>query len=150
MELDYRGRHSTWVNPYLESMMFIALPFLYLAMCLLHAWYHWYKIEKENKTLTSTRKIWEWGFISFVLFIILIPVYDLVPLIILPIVTRLAHFDIALNLMRGKSWDYEGQISKRKSLYDWFEHWLGLPIAVLRIVYLITYFSYLFLYFLYS
>jgi hypothetical protein len=130
--------------------MYIALPFLYLAMCLLHAWYHWYKIEKENKILTSKRKIWEWGLISFVLFICLITIYDPLPLIIFPIVTRLAHFDIALNLMRGKKWDYEGQISKRKSWVDWIEYKIGLPIAVLRIVYLITYFSYLFLYFLYA
>lgn len=123
--------------------MTILLPLIYIALVILHSAYHWWKIEEKNKLITSTQKIIEWSVISILAGVLLIPFYQLLPIIIYPIITRLAFFDITLNLMRGKSWLYEGAISKSKSLWDFVESRIGMPIWIFRVIYILMFLAYL-------
>jgi len=60
----------------------------------------------------------------------------------------MAFFDGFLNLLRGKPILYEGSLSKKKSLVDVFESWTGLPIWVLRVIYLAGFIAYTLIYYL--
>jgi len=60
----------------------------------------------------------------------------------------MAFFDTFLNLLRGKPILYEGSLSKKKSLVDVFESWTGLPIWVLRLLYLAGFIAYTLIYYL--
>ena len=126
----------------------IIIPVVYLVLVILHAWYHAYLIEEKNRLITSKQKIWEWGLTSLIFFVSFAMLVPIVSLIILPIVTRLAFFDIVLNWWRGENWLYEGVISKKKSIWDYIEDKIGLPTWFYRILYLVMYAVYLITYFI--
>jgi len=123
------------------------IPLTYFILNLIHALWHWYLI-KRNRTILSNQKTIEYSIISILAGVILKITLGcpLLPLILFCVLTRMAFFDILLNLMRGKSWLYEGEIKKRKSFVDWFENQTGLPIWVLRILYIVVYIVYLIIY----
>lgn len=123
-------------------------PLIYLLINVTHAGWHWYLIEKRNRTIRSTQKIVEYSVLCLAAGLLLLPYSSLWPLIILSLLTRMAIFDPCLNLMRGKSIWYEGQINKRKSLWDYWESLVGWPVWVYRILYLLIYIGYLIYYLL--
>lgn len=126
----------------------ILLPVIYILINIIHAGYHWYLIVKRNKLITSVQKVIEYGLACVLVTVIFLIIgYFDWPLVLLPLLTRAAVFDPCLNLLRGKSWLYEGQISKRKSFVDWVENLTGLPVWVFRITYLLTYIGYLIYYY---
>ncbi len=125
-------------------MLFI--PPIYILLNIIQAWWHSYLIVKKNKTITSSQKTFEYGLICLLTFIPLLAFEKALPLIILPLVTRAAFYDGLLNLFRGKPFLYEGQISKKKSVIDWIEDKIGLPIWFFRLFYSLTYISYLIYY----
>jgi hypothetical protein len=124
----------------------IFIPPIYILLNIIHAWWHWYLIVKQNKTITSSQKAFEYGLISLLTFIPLLAFEKALPLIILPILTRAAFYDGLLNLFRGKAFLYEGQISKKKSVVDWIEDKIGLPTIIFRLLYALIYIGYLIFY----
>ena len=126
--------------------MIYIIPVIYFILIIVHAWYHSYLADEKNKTIQSKQKIFEWGLASFICFWSLLTWSDPLPLIIFPIVTRLAHFDIAFNFWRGDSWLYEGEINKKKSIWDYIENKIGLPTWFYRVFYMVIYFVYLITY----
>lgn len=121
----------------------ILLILIYFALTIGHAAWHWYLIENKNRLITSCQKIKEWTIISILAAVLLIHSNELLPLIIFPIVNRLAFFDPFLNLMRGNDWLYEGVASKKKSWWDYVEYKIGLPIWMYRISYFAMYLIYI-------
>ncbi len=123
------------------------IPLTYILLNLIQAIWHSYLIKK-NRLILSAQKVTEYVILSILAGVILTAVlgWQVLPLILFCILTRLAFFDGFLNILRGKSVLYEGEIKKRKSLYDWFEQQTGLPIAVLRIFYLVLFIVYLIIY----
>jgi hypothetical protein len=119
------------------------LPSIYFVLVVAHAWYHDYLIEEKNRRIYGNQKLFEWSFISLICLCVFGSWVDILPLIILPIVTRLAFFDIVLNFWRGNNWLYEGEISKKKSFWDYIENRIGLPVYVYRIIYLLMYIIYI-------
>ncbi len=123
------------------------IPSIYLALVIIHGWYHSYLIREKNKLIKSRQKTFEWGIASVICFFSLLPVSNWLPLIVFPIVTRLAFFAPALNLFRGKKIFYRGVISKQKSLWDYVESRLPISTATIQIIYLAMYIVYLLSYF---
>lgn len=123
------------------------IPIAYFILNILHALYHWYLADKKNITIKSKRKTAEYLLICLVATIVLgIIKWQLLPLVVFPVITRAAVFDIALNKFRGKKWTYEGEISWKKSGVDWIEWKIGLPTWAYRLIYLIGYITYLIFY----
>jgi len=123
------------------------IPIAYILLNVIHALWHWYRIVKKNITIRSTQKTIEYSVASILAAVVLILFhYPVLPMILFALLTRMAFFDILLNILRGKSWLYEGEIKKRKSWVDWFENQTGLPIWVLRILYIAVYIGYLIIY----
>jgi hypothetical protein len=123
--------------------MDIMIPIIYFVLVLAHAKYHAYLIVKKNKTIKSYQKVVEWGLASAICFFLLLKYSGWLPLVILPIVTRLAFFDTALNLFRKKNWLYE----KASGGVDGFEKKIGLPTWAFRLIYFAMYIVYLITYF---
>jgi len=125
------------------------IPLTYILLNFIHALWHWYLITKKNRLIKSLQKTIEYSVSSILAGVALKAVLGckLLPLILFCVLTRMAYFDIMLNLLRGKSWLYEGEIKKRKSWIDWFENQTGLPVAVLRIVYLVAFIVYTIIYY---
>jgi hypothetical protein len=123
------------------------IPITYILINFLHALWHRYLI-KRGRTIFSNQKTIEYSILSILAGVILKSVLGckLLPLILFCLLTRMAFFDIFLNLLRGKSWLYEGEVKKRKSWIDWFENQTGLPVVVLRIVYIVGFLVYLIIY----
>ena len=123
------------------------IPLTYILLNLLQAVWHNYLIKK-NRLILSAQKIIEYSIVSILagLTIFIFLEGKLVPLILFCILTRLAFYDPFLNVLRGKDLFYEGEISKKKSLSDWIENKIGLPVWVFRIVYLVAFFVYLIIY----
>ena len=128
------------------------IPLTYILLNLIQACWHRYLIAK-NRLILSGQKTIEYSIISIVAAVIILGVKgsfksgswlaDSLPLILFCILTRLAFFDIFLNVLRGKQLSYEGDINRKKSFYDWFEDQTGLPIMFLRVVYLAAFLIYL-------
>lgn len=127
------------------------IPLTYILLNLIHALWHSYLIKK-NRLIQSGQKTIEYSISSLLTGVILkfsLPEGKLLlPLILFCILTRLAFFDGFLNILRGKSITYEGDIKRSKSFYDWFENKLGIPIIVLRIFYLAVFIAYTLIYYL--
>lgn len=123
------------------------IPVTYIILNLIHALWHSYLIKK-NRLIQSGQKVTEYSILSILAGVILInfPEGKLLPLILFCFLARLAFFDFFLNILRGKDLFYEGEISKRKSWYDWFENKIGLPTWVFRIIYILGFFIYLIIY----
>ena len=123
------------------------IPLTYLILNIIHALWHSYLI-KRNRKIQSKQKIIEYSIASILAGVILYSFLakEILPLILFCLLTRMAAFDIALNLMRGKSWLYEGEIKKRKSFVDWLENKVGLSVWVYRLAYLVAYITYLIFY----
>ena len=120
------------------------IPFTYILLNLIHALWHSYLIKK-NRLIQSGQKIIEYSILSLLagLTISILSGWQVVPLILFCFLTRLAWFDIFLNKLRGLPFDYEGQISKRKSLWDWIENKIGFTVFFYRCLYLWFYAAYL-------
>ena len=120
------------------------IPLVFILINLLHALWHYYLIKK-NHLIKSGQKIIEYSLLSILAgsTILILSGGQVVPLILFCFLTRLAFFDAFLNIFRGLPLTYEGQISKKKSFYDWFEQQTGLPIMFLRVVYLAAFLIYL-------
>ncbi len=123
------------------------IPLIYILINLIHALYHSVLIKKGH-LIQSKQKVIEYCLLSLLAgaALKLFLVDNWLPLILFPVLTRLAFFDPFLNLFRGKPFEYEGSISKKKSLWDWIESKLGIPIFVLRIFYLAAFVIYLIIY----
>ena len=123
------------------------IPLTYILLNLIHALWHSYLI-KRNRLLLSGQKIIEYSIVSILAGVILKIVLGckLLPLILFCFLSRLAFFDPFLNILRGKDLFYEGEISKRKSWYDWIENKIGLPTWVYRLLYIVGFFIYLIIY----
>ena len=123
------------------------IPLTYILLNLIHALWHYYLIKK-NRLIQSGQKIIEYSIVSILAGVILKIVLGckLLPLILFCFLTRLAFFDPFLNILRGKDLFYEGEISKRKSWYDWIENKIGLPTWVYRLLYIVGFFIYLIIY----
>jgi len=125
------------------------IPLIYILINLGQAVWHWFRIVKNNELIKSKRKTLEYALASILagLIILILSGWQLTPLIFhliaFCILTRLAFYDAFLNIFRGLPLTYEGTISKKKSLYDWIEDKLGLPIMFLRVVYLAAFLIYL-------
>ncbi len=120
------------------------IPIIYILLNLIHALWHSYLIKK-NRLIKSGQKIIEYCLLSILAgsTILILSGGQVVPLILFSVLSRLAFFDVFLNLLRGLPLTYEGQIKKSKSFYDWFEDQTGLPIMFLRVVYLAAFLIYL-------
>jgi len=123
------------------------IPLTYILLNLIHALWHYYLIKK-NRLIQSGQKIIEYSIVSILAGVILKIVLGckLLPLILFCLLSRLAFFDPFLNILRGKDLFYEGEISKRKSWYDWIENKIGLPTWVYRLLYIVGFFIYLIIY----
>ena len=123
------------------------IPLIYILLNLIHAIWHSYLIKK-NRLIKSGQKIIEYSIASILAGVILKIVLGckLLPLILFCLLARLAFFDPFLNILRGKDLFYEGEISKRKSWYDWIENKIGLPTWVYRLLYIVGFFIYLIIY----
>lgn len=134
----------SWRNLLLKESM---IPIVYILLNFLHAVWHYYLIKK-NRLIKSGQKIIEYSVISILAGLILKIWFgwQLIPLILFCVLTRMAFFDIFLNLLRKMPILYEGQISKKKSLVDWIENKIGLPVWTFRVVYLSAWLAYLIIY----
>ena len=122
------------------------IPLTYILLNIIHALWHRYLI-KRSRTIYSNQKTAEYFIASVLIAVVLILFhYPVFHMILFALLTRMAFFDILLNLFRGKSWLYEGEISKKKSLVDWLENKLGLPVWFLRLFYIAGYITYLIIY----
>src|SRR6187551_1425636 len=129
------------------------IPLIYILINLGQAVWHWFRIVKNNELIKSKRKTLEYALFSILAALIILGVkgsfksgswlIDYLPLILFCFLTRLAFYDPFLNVLRGKKLSYEGEISRKKSFYDWFEDQTGLPIMFLRVVYLAAFLIYL-------
>jgi len=125
------------------------IPLAFILLNFLHALWHKHLIN-QNYLIKSWRKIIEYTALSLLagLTILILSGGQVVPLILFAVLTRLAWFDLFLNILRGKPLFYQGQISKKKSLTDWFEKQTGIPIAILMIFYIGLFVLYLIIYLL--
>ena len=122
------------------------IPIIYILLNVIHAWYHSYLIKKDE-VIYSNQKTIEYSVASILTATVLIFFhYPVLPMILFALLSRMAFFDILLNLLRGKSWLYEGEISKKKSIIDLVENKTGLPIWFLRLFYIACYIGYLIIY----
>lgn len=123
------------------------IPLTYILINLIQAVWHNYLIKK-NRLIQSGQKIIEYTIASILAGLLLkfTGGAKVIPLILFCVLTRLAFYDAFLNILRGKDLFYEGQISKKKSLWDWIENKVGLPVWVFRIVYFLAFFVYLIIY----
>jgi hypothetical protein len=132
------------------------IPLTFILINLAQALWHWYRIVKNNELITSKRKTLEYALASILVALIILGakgsfksgswLADSLPLILFCFLTRLAFYDPFLNVFRKLPIAYEGQISKKKSFYDWFESQSGLPVMFLRVVYLAAFLIYLIIY----
>jgi hypothetical protein len=127
------------------------IPITYIVLNFLHAVWHYYLIKK-NRLILRNQKVIEYtiGSILAGLLLKFTGGAKVIPLILFCVLCRLAYFDLFLNLLRGKRFDYEGEISKKKSLWDWFENWVGWPVWFYRIIYLAAFVIYTIIYFLWN
>ena len=127
-----------------DSSYLDMIPLTYILINLIQAVWHSYLIKK-NRLIKSCQKIAEYGILSLLAGVVLKAALGcpMLPLILFCILTRLAFFDSFLNILRGKPLSYEGEISRKKSFYDWFELQTGLPVLFLRVVYLAAFLIYL-------
>jgi len=125
------------------------IPLTYILLNLIQAVWHSYLIKK-NRLILSAQKLIEYSIISILAGVILkwVRGCQLLPLILFCVLSRIAFFDGFLNILRGKSVLYEGEIKKKKSFYDWFEKQTALPIVILRLIYLVLFIGYLLIYYL--
>lgn len=125
------------------------IPLTYILINFIQAIWHAFLIG-QNKLIQSKQKIIEYGVLSLLAgaTILILSGGQVVPLIIFCILARLAFFDPFLNVLRGKPISYEGEIKKKKSLYDWIENKIGLPVWFYRILYLAAFIAYLLIYYL--
>ena len=122
------------------------IPIVYILLNIIHALWHRYLI-KRSRTIYSNQKTAEYFIASVLIAVVLILFhYPVLPMIIFALLTRMAFFDILLNLFRGKSWLYDGEISKKKSIVDWIENKIGLPTWFFRLLYIAAYITYLIIY----
>ena len=121
----------------------------YILLNFMHACWHKYLIGK-NRLILSGQKIIEYSGLSILAGVVLKSVLDcsLLPLILFCVLSRLAFYDILLNLLRGKNWMYEGQISKYKSFWDWLERQTGIPLMIFRLLYIALFVGYTLIYYL--
>ena len=120
------------------------IPLTYILINLIHSVWHSYLIKK-GRLIFSGQKVIEYTIASILAGLLLkfTGGAKAIPLILFCFLSRLAFFDAFLNIFRGLPLTYEGTISKKKSLYDWVEDKLGLPIMFLRVVYLAAFLIYL-------
>ena len=114
----------------------------------MHACWHGYLIKK-NRLIQSNQKIIEYTIGSLLTGVILVTGFGckLLPLILFAVLTRMAFFAPMLNLLRGKSYFYRGESSRKKRwTFDWIEAKIGLPVWLLAFVYLAAYLVYLIIY----
>jgi len=139
--------YSIWGNGIRINFNLGMIPLTYLILNIVHALWHWYLI-KRGRTIFSNQKTIEYSIISILAAVILklVSGCPVLPLILFAVLTRVAFFDIALNLFRGKNWLYEGEIKSKKSLTDWIESKTELPILAFRVAYIIIYVAYLIFY----
>jgi len=125
------------------------IPLIFILLNIIHALWHWYLIKK-NRLIQSNQKIIEYTIGSLLTGVILVTGFGckLLPLILFCVLTRMAFFDTFLNLLRGKPFLYEGEISKKKGFTDWIEKQTGFPIVVLRVLYLAGFIAYTLIYYL--
>ena len=125
------------------------IPLTFIILNFIHAIWHSYLIKK-NRLIQSNQKVIEYTIGSLLTGVILVTGFGckLLPLILFCLLTRMAFFDLFLNLLRGKPILYEGHLSKKKSIVDVFESWTGLPIVVLRGLYLAGFIAYTLIYYL--
>ena len=125
------------------------IPLTYILINFLQAVWHWYLIKK-NRLILSAQKTIEYSVISILAGIVLKLVLgcQLFPLIFFCILSRLAFYDIFLNLLRSKNWLYEGSIGKYKSFWDWLERQTGIPIMIFRLLYIALFIGYTLIYYL--
>lgn len=127
------------------------IPFIYFLVVLIDAIINWYLIEKKNIKINHIAEGFYYSLASLILFIVIFGVTDIraSPLIIFPLITRLAFFDPLLLLFRKKPLSYEGGIKpeKEKSLYDRIEKLIGIDIIWLRLIYGLAYITYIIVYY---
>ena len=125
------------------------IPIVYILINFLQAFWHKYLIDK-NQLIRSGQKIAEYSILSALAGVILFnfPEGKLLPLIFFCILSRLAFYDIMLNLLRGKNWMYEGVIGKYKSFWDWLENQTGIPMIIFRLFYIALFIGYTLIYYL--
>lgn len=121
-------------------MIAISVPLVYIIINLIDAY------TDRKRVVKHKRGAYIYGAVCF---IVSWPLLGLTPatlfdVISLPILTRLAIFDIVRNLFAGKDWLYEGDKNKPdKSWFDQLESKLNISIFWLRILYIAKYMAYL-------
>ena len=124
------------------------IPLTYILLNFVHAFWHKYLIDK-NRLIRSGQKVIEYSILSVLTGALLVLAgHQITPVIIFCLLSRLAFFDIFLNLLRGKNWLYEGSIGKYKSFWDWIERQTGIPIIIFRLLYLVIFVTYTLIYYL--
>lgn len=125
------------------------IPLTYILINLFHAVWHKYLTDR-NRLILSGQKVIEYLTISVLAGLILNIGFGcpVAPLIFFCVLSRLAFFDGFLNILRGKSVLYEGEVKKNKSLWDYLENKIGLPVWFYRIFYLVAFIAYLIIYYL--
>lgn len=127
------------------------IPVIYLLLVIAHAYYDSIQIKK-GIFIKHRRELFYYALACFILFWVLLSSSSVLPLIMLPLITRLAWFDVALNLFRGKTFTYEGSSKDKRdySFFDWLESWSNISIFWLRILYVVKYVSFLIFYYLWN
>ena len=129
------------------------IPLTYILINFGQALWHRYLIGK-NRLILSAQKIIEYSILSLLagLTILILSGWQVVPLIFhliaFCLLSRLAFYDIMLNLLRGKNWMYEGVIGKYKSFWDWLENQTGIPMIIFRLFYIALFIGYTLIYYL--
>lgn len=121
-------------------MTLIIVPLVYIIINLIDAY------TDRKRVVKHKRGAYIYGAVCFIVAWPLLGLTSasLLDVISLPLLTRLAIFDIVRNLFAGKNWLYEGDKNKPdKSWFDQLEEKLNVSIFWLRIFYIVKYLSYL-------
>ncbi len=132
------------------------IPLVYILINLIQAVYDSIQIKK-GILINHKKESILYALVCFIVFWIILGVRDkfniesgwqLLPLIIFPIIVRACFFDPFLNLFLKKSILYEG-VPKSKDKESWFdrqERKLALPTWFFRLLYLTAFITYLIIY----
>lgn len=121
------------------------LPLVYLAIVVFHCLIDAYQIEKKGIYINHFKEGCYYGLVCAIVSCILYFVLHLPlsPLIVLPLVTRLAFFNPLLNIFRGKKLNYIGT----RSWFDKIETSLNISPSVFIFLFIAIYILYLIIYY---
>lgn len=119
-------------------------PLTYLALVFIHAYYD----SKHIKTIDHKAEAAVYIIICALVGVVFVGKIKVISIILFPLLTRAAFFDPLFNWLIGNHFLYEGvyKPKNKRSLFDWLELKIGLPVFIYRIVYFIIYLIHIFYY----